>query len=39
MNFKVMPELEWVHGYPYALVAMLLVAVGPYVFFKWKKWL
>jgi len=22
-----------------ALVAMLLAAVGPYVFFKWKKWL
>ena len=39
MNFKVMPELEWQHGYPYALVAMLLAAVGPYVFFKWKKWL
>jgi magnesium transporter len=39
MNFKVMPELEWTHGYPYALVAMLLAAVLPYVFFKWKKWL
>ncbi len=39
MNFKIMPELEWVHGYPYALVAMLLAAVGPYLFFKWKKWL
>ena len=39
MNFKVMPELEWQHGYPYALVAMLLAAIGPYVFFKWKKWL
>src|ERR1700716_3417853 len=39
MNFKSMPELEWTHGYPYALVSMLLAAVGPYVFFKWKKWL
>jgi magnesium transporter len=39
MNFKVMPELEWVHGYPMALVMMLLAAVGPYLFFKWKKWL
>src|SRR5579864_3953297 len=39
MNFKVMPELQWTHGYPYALVAMLLAAVLPYVFFKWKKWL
>jgi len=34
-----MPELEWPHGYTYALVAMLLAAVLPYVFFKWKKWL
>src|SRR6266851_5296725 len=39
MNFKSMPELEWTHGYPYALVAMLLAAVGPYLFFTWKKWL
>jgi magnesium transporter len=39
MNFKIMPELEWAHGYTYALVAMLFAAVLPYVFFKWKKWL
>ena len=39
MNFKLMPELEWTHGYPMALVAMVLAAVLPYVFFKWKKWL
>jgi len=39
MNFKIMPELEWQHGYPIALVVMLLAAVLPYVFFKWKKWL
>ena len=39
MNFKVMPELEWVHGYPMALVMMLMAAVLPYLLFKWKKWL
>ena len=39
MNFKMMPELEWVHGYPMAVVMMLLAAVLPYVLFKWKKWL
>jgi len=39
MNFKIMPELEWRHGYPFALMAMLFAAVLPYVFFKWKKWL
>ncbi len=39
MNFKMMPELEWVHGYPMALGMMLLAAVLPYFLFKWKKWL
>ena len=39
MNFKIMPELEWAHGYPMALIMMLLAGVGPYLFFVWKKWL
>jgi magnesium transporter len=39
MNFKVMPELEWAHGYPYALVLMVAAAIVPYWIFKWKKWL
>jgi magnesium transporter len=39
MNFKIMPELEWQHGYPLAVVAMLFAAAGPYLYFKWKKWL
>ena len=39
MNFKMMPELEWTHGYPMALIMMLFAAAGPYMFFKWKKWL
>jgi len=39
MNFKVMPELEWPLGYPFALVLMLVAAVLPYLFFKWRKWL
>ncbi len=39
MNFKIMPELDWQHGYPFALVMMVLAAVLPYMFFKWKKWL
>ena len=39
MNFKSMPELEWPHGYFIALVLMVIVAVLPYLFFKWKKWL
>lgn len=39
MNFKVMPELEWTHGYPMAIVMMLFAAIVPYWIFKWKKWL
>jgi magnesium transporter len=39
MNFRRMPELEWVWGYPLALALMLMAAVAPYYFFKWKKWL
>jgi magnesium transporter len=39
MNFKMMPELDWPHGYPFALALMVMAAVLPYVFFKWKKWL
>lgn len=39
MNFKQMPELEWAHGYPMALVMMVAAAIGPYLFFRWKKWL
>jgi magnesium transporter len=39
MNFKMMPELEWAHGYPMALFMMLMAAVLPYLIFRWKKWL
>ena len=38
MNFEYMPELKWVGGYPAALIAMIVSAVLPYVYFKWKKW-
>jgi magnesium transporter len=39
MNFKMMPELEWPHGYPMAILMMVAAAIGPYFFFRWKKWL
>ena len=39
MNFKAMPELEWAHGYPMALAMMVIFAILPYLFFRWKKWL
>jgi len=39
MNFKHMPELDWTFGYPLAIVLMLIAAILPYWFFKWKRWL
>jgi magnesium transporter len=40
MNFHHgMVELEWVYGYPFALVLIVFAAVVPIIFFKWKKWL
>jgi magnesium transporter len=39
MNFDVMPELEWVWGYPMALVAMVASAVLSWAYFKWRGWL
>jgi magnesium transporter len=39
MNYKHMPELDWVYGYPIALALMVMSAVLPYLFFKWRGWL
>jgi magnesium transporter len=39
MNFEVMPELQWKYGYLLALGLMVLSAIMPYAFFKWKRWL
>ena len=39
MNFAFMPELKWELGYPVALVLMLLSAIIPFFFFRWKGWL
>jgi magnesium transporter len=38
MNFKNMPELEWVYGYPYGLCLIALSAIVPLVWFKWRGW-
>ncbi len=39
MNFKLMPELSWTFGYPFAIVLMIAAAVLPYLFFKSRGWL
>jgi magnesium transporter len=39
MNFKFMPELGWVAGYPFALVLMLASVAAPFIYFRRKGWL
>ncbi len=39
MNFKYMPELDSVWGYPVVIMVSLLIVVISLVFFKRKKWL
>ena len=39
MNFKVMPELNWQLGYPFALALMVVSTVLPVWWFKWRDWL
>jgi magnesium transporter len=39
MNFKNMPELNWTWGYPYALALVLITALLPLIWFRWKKWI
>ncbi len=38
MNFKVMPELDWAWGYPFGLAVILVSAVIPLLWFKWRGW-
>lgn len=39
MNFKDMPELEWAHGYAFALSLMLISVAFPFWLFHRKGWL
>jgi magnesium transporter len=39
MNFKNMPELNWALGYPYALALIVITALLPLLWFKWKDWI
>jgi magnesium transporter len=38
MNFKFMPELNWAWGYPFGLAVILISALIPLAWFKWKGW-
>jgi magnesium transporter len=39
MNFKYMPELHWVWGYPYALALIVASTVLPLIWFKKRGWI
>jgi magnesium transporter len=39
MNFEHMPELSWLLGYPMALGMMVISAIIPYAWFKFRDWL
>lgn len=39
MNFRHMPELEWVYSYPVVLALMVLAGLLPIAYFKKKGWL
>ena len=38
MNFKIIPELQWHYGYPYALALIVLSALAPLAWFRWRGW-
>ena len=39
MNFKVMPEIDWSLGYPFAVAVMIASAITPFWYFRRKGWL
>jgi magnesium transporter len=39
MNFKNMPEYDWTWGYQYAWALIIITALIPLLWFKWKDWI
>ncbi len=39
MNFRILPELAWDFGYPFALVLMVASALAPFWYFRRRGWL
>jgi magnesium transporter len=39
MNFRHMPELHWMYGYPFAIFLMFLLGAGILIAFRWKRWI
>jgi magnesium transporter len=34
MNFKIMPELQWTYGYPFAIGLMVVTTLATYLFVR-----
>jgi magnesium transporter len=39
MNFKILPELNWEWGYPFAIALMIASAIAPFWYFRKRGWL
>ncbi len=39
MNFRILPELDWTFGYPFAILLMIASAVTPFWYFRRRGWL
>jgi magnesium transporter len=39
MNFKNMPEYDWAYGYQWGLGLIVITALIPLLWFKWKDWI
>jgi magnesium transporter len=39
MNFRILPELNWSFGYPFAIVLMIASAITPFWYFRKRGWL
>ena len=39
MNFRILPELDWSLGYPFAILLMIASAVTPFWYFRRRGWL
>jgi magnesium transporter len=39
MNFRILPELDWSFGYPFAILLMIASAVTPFLYFRRRGWL
>ena len=35
----IMPEFNWVHGYPYVICLALVILALEFIFFRWRKWI